>query len=118
VVDFDVAALYAALDVERQARGLSWAATARAIGSISASTLTGMQTRRVVEGDGVLQVLGWLGRSPESFVPGASDGALLPTVPAGGILRFDPQRIYDALNTRRVERNLDMAPGRERDRGF
>lgn len=84
MVDFDVAALYTAVDAERQA----------------------LRTRRVVEGDGVLQVLRWLGRSPESFVPGAVDGVGLPDPGPGRILRFDTELIYDALNTRRVERNL------------
>jgi len=106
VVDFDVAALYAAVDAERQARGLSWTDTARVIGSISTSTLKGLRTRRVVEGDGVLQILRWLRRSPESFVPGSVDGIGLPDPGPGDILRFDTELIYDALNTRRVEQNL------------
>ena len=88
-MEFDVDALYAALDAQRQARGLTWAGLAREINrqfervpvrAISVSTITGMRKRRVIEGDGVLQMLRWLGRTPESFVPDTKrppEGALV-----------------------------------------
>lgn len=122
VADFDVAALYAALDAARQARGLSWPELAGEISEvfsrslatpISPSTLTGMRNRTVVEGDGVLQMLLWLKRTPESFVPGyqESRGVSL-TLPSAGrdrILRFDAAAIHAALDARRVERGLTWA---------
>jgi len=52
--DFDVHALYAALDAQRQARGLSWAQVAREMSDrlertpvrpLSPSTLTGIRER-------------------------------------------------------------------------
>lgn len=120
--DFDVAALYAALDRARQTRGLSWPQLAREISDmfkgslatpISPSTLTGMRERRQIEGDGVLQMLRWLERTPESFVPGHNGSALdsltLPVVRPEQILRFDARAIYAALESRRVERGMTWA---------
>ena len=115
--DFDVDGLYAALDTERRARGLSWQQLARQISAqfgrtglspIAASTLRGMCTRRFVEGDGVLQALRWLNRTPESFVAGhtpASD-EVLPHVESDRILRFDASAIYKALDAQRATRGL------------
>ena len=116
--DFDVHALYQALDSARQARGLSWTQVAREIsglyadtpaGPISPSTLSGLRSRHEIEGDGVLQMLRWLHRTPESFVPGSTQMGLdaeLPPVGAHRILRFDAKSIYGALDARRVERAL------------
>ena len=115
--DFDVDALYAALDAERQSRGLSWQQVAQEISHqfeharatpISPSTLFGMRERRVIEGDGVLQMLRWLHRTPESFVPGqaAMENDTLPQVDAHQILRFDAKAIYEALNAQRSERGM------------
>jgi hypothetical protein len=118
VDDFDVDALYAALDEQRRARGLSWQGAAREISGafaltparpVSGSTLSGMLKRRVIEGDGVLQMLRWLDRAPESFVPGNGGGAPLPRVPADKILRFDTRAIYASLDARRRERGLTWA---------
>src|SRR5262245_63166427 len=113
--DFDVDALYAALDAERSARGMTWAELTRAINAqfkdvparpLSVSTVTGMRTRRALEADGVLQMLLWLGRAPESFIPGR-DGVsrpeeLLPRVGPDRILRFDSPALYAALDAQRV----------------
>jgi hypothetical protein len=116
--DFRLKALFEALDAERQARGLSWAQVMRQMkrsdrGSgrgMSPSTVTGIGTRTSAEGDGVLQMLRWLGRSPETFIPGyegsGRPAALLPDVPPDKILRFDTRKIYAALDAQRVERNL------------
>jgi hypothetical protein len=119
-MDFDVDALYAALDAQRQARGLTWAGLAREINGqfkrapvrlISVSTIAGMRKRRVIEGDGVLQMLRWLGRAPEEFVPGGArpTAAALPVVQQGQILRFDTAAIYAKLDARRRERGLTWA---------
>jgi transcriptional regulator with XRE-family HTH domain len=110
--EFDVDALAAALDAERRARGLTWAQLGRAIGEVSASTLSGLRERGTVEGDGVLQMLRWLGRTPESFLRGAAsasearDDAALPAAPPSGVLRFDARAIHDALEARRAERGM------------
>ena len=117
--DFDIEALYAALDAQRQARGISWQQVVREMNAlservparptISASTLTGMRNRAVIEGDGVLQMLRWLDRTPESFVPGhpvAAEAAKLPDVGPYQILRFDTGRLYAALDAQRRDRGM------------
>lgn len=116
--DFDVDALFTALDEQRRSRGLTWRAAAEEINAlfhqapgalgISASTLTGMRTKSAIEGDGVLQILIWLDRTPESFVPNRidTDGSPLPRVGPKRILRWDPAAIHAALEARRGERGL------------
>jgi hypothetical protein len=120
---FDLAAVYRALDEARGAKGLSWQALTQRINAqfsgvgvahpISASTVRGLRTRTVVEGDGVLQLLVWLGRSPESFVPdhplaGAPE-AMLPVVGPDRILRWDPPALHRAVDGRRDERRMTWA---------
>lgn len=113
--DFSLAALYAALDAQRRARGLTWSAATREINQrfersaaapLAVSTVTGTRTRAVAEGDGVLQMLLWLERTPESFLPGHPDdgGTRLPAVASDRILRFDTPAIHAALDARRAER--------------
>ena len=75
--DFDLHALAVALDKQREAAGLSWAGVVRELrGSdqgrgheLSASTLRGIGSRAIAEGDGVLQMLRWLKRSPGLSAP-------------------------------------------------
>ncbi|MFL6231734.1 MAG: hypothetical protein ACJ76N_01235 [Thermoanaerobaculia bacterium] len=114
-MDFDVEALYAALDVQRQARGLSWQQAVREINAlfertparpVSASTVTGMRGKTVIDGDGVLQMLRWLNRTPESFVPGSQEAAALPDAGPDRILRFDARKMYSALDAQRAERGM------------
>ena len=118
--DFDVAALHAALDRLRNERRMSWKAVAREVNRadercgvhpMSPSTISGLKKKRWgVEGDGVLQMLLWLDRTPESFVPGhpgaTHPDARLPVVKGDGILRFDVPRIYAMLDAQRRERRL------------
>ena len=68
--DFDVDGLHEAVDAKRRSLGMSWQQAARAISTpfrstpsrpISRSTLTGIRDRRVLEGNGDLQILQWLG---------------------------------------------------------
>jgi len=78
--DFNLRALYDALDAQRRSREMSWPAVTREINRfkteshpIATSTITGLQSKAVAEGDGILQMLRWLGRTPESFVPGVEE---------------------------------------------
>lgn len=64
---FDACALYAALDAQRQSRGMSWRQVALEIG-VSASTLTRTKQGGRMEVDGMLAMVRWLGRPAESFV--------------------------------------------------
>jgi hypothetical protein len=116
--DFNLAALYEALDTQRQVRGLTWQQALHEINvrsdrwpsgrPIARSTVAGLRTNAVAEGDGVLQMLRWLNRTPESFVPGceALDDHHLPDVPLDQILRFDTKTLHAALNAQRLARGL------------
>jgi hypothetical protein len=110
--------LYNAIDEQRTARGLTWRETMQQINvktgresihPISASTVTSLPTKAVAEGDGVLQMLRWLNRMPESFIPGYtadSDTLKLPPMPSDKVLRFDTVRLHAALNAQRIERGV------------
>lgn len=80
---------------------------------LSPSTVTRTRTGAVAEGDGVLQMLLWLNRTPESFIPGHSTSgavdAQLPDVPVDRVLRFDTRTLYAALDAQRVERHMTWA---------
>jgi hypothetical protein len=111
--------LYETLDERRQELGLTWQGLVREINApfqhvpsrpIATSTVTGMRTRRAVEGDVVLQVLRWLGRSPESLLPDHNGvkAALtaLPMIPPTQVLRFDTRRLHAALDAHRLALGL------------
>jgi hypothetical protein len=115
--DFDLRALYDALDEERRARGMSWAAVTREVNRfvtvlrpIATSTITGLKQKPAGEGDAILQMLLWLGRSPESFVPGVPDADAerfrLREMRRGLILRWDTKALHAALNAERQARGL------------
>ncbi len=115
--DFDLRALYEALDEQRRSRELSWAAAAREINRfkteghpIAASTITGLRTKAAGEGDGILQMLLWLGRTPESFVPGFekedAERFRLRVLGMEQILRWDPEALHSSLNAQRQDRGM------------
>jgi hypothetical protein len=118
-MDFDLASLYNAINEQREARGMNWQQVLREINGVSGrvqvhpisrSTVSGLRTKSVAEGDGVLQMIRWLKRTPESFVPGyeeaTSESFKLPEVPSGRILRFDTVKLHAVLDAQRVERRL------------
>ena len=118
--DFDLKALYQALDEQRSRRGLSWTGAAREISRslrpghpISTSTITGIKDRDSAEGDGILQMLIWLDRSPESFIAGfAGAGAERYRLPDPGenkVLRWDTRALHAAVDARRQELGLSWA---------
>lgn len=128
---FDIDALQDALEAERSARGLSWIALTAEINEpfkgtpsipISVTTIRNMHAKRSVTSAVVLQVLRWLGRTPESFLSGRQ---ALPvwdeTLPAGGpgrILRFDTEAMHAALNAERVRRSMTWKQGAMELPGF
>src|SRR5262245_30662659 len=108
--DFDLKALHDALDAQRRRRGLTWAQAVREINAvgpatprhpIAASTITGLPTKSVAEGAGVLQMLRWLGRAPETFVRNFPESKLsqdmLLQADQHEVLRFDTRKLHDAL---------------------
>jgi hypothetical protein len=120
--DFDVAALFKALDAQRRDRMLSWQGVARELWDlsatlnvrrndhpISASTLTGMANRRDTSCQHALFMLRWLDRTPESFMPGSTLDPSRAVLPRAGLdqrLRWDLQKLYTSLDTQRCERGL------------
>jgi hypothetical protein len=115
--DFDLRALYDAMDEQRLARQMSWGAVAEQVNRlrtsrrpIAASTITALKQRPVGEGDGILQMLLWLRRTPESFVPGIMDpGSEIfcrPQLSTTEILRWDTQALFAALDEQRRTRQL------------
>jgi uncharacterized protein YfiM (DUF2279 family) len=118
--DFSLRALYDALDEQRGARGLSWKQLADEVNRrrtslrpIAVSTITGLEHKPSGEGDGILQMLLWLRRTPESFVRGARDPKSScfcePQLTDGQILRWDTQALFEGLDARRRERSLTWA---------
>jgi hypothetical protein len=114
--DFDVVALSAALDARRRELGLTWRELAiqatsrpsrRSNRRISPSTFSGMSARSSVRDTVVLQALRWLGRTPESFVPGLGERPE-HALPGDGPGRpaLDTAAIYQAMNEVRAERGM------------
>ncbi|MBF6138094.1 helix-turn-helix transcriptional regulator [Nocardia otitidiscaviarum] len=68
----DVAVLRTALDVARQARGLSWRDLAAQAG-VSASTLTRLSKGHRPDVDGFAALVQWIGVPAERFMPGNPD---------------------------------------------
>lgn len=65
--DFDGDSFYAALDAQRQARGINWKKVAKESG-VSASTLTRMSQGRRPDVDSMAALMKWSGLAPESFI--------------------------------------------------
>jgi hypothetical protein len=129
--DFDMGALYAALDEQRRARGLTWAGATREINRpdarpvlhpISASSVTGTRHGRGGEGNIVLALLLWLDRTPESFVPDhpapVTPDTVLRPPPADKWLRWDVPALHAALDHRRRERGLTWKQVADEISGF
>lgn len=118
--DFDMNALYAALEARKHELGLTWTDLVSEIGApfqnckprlIRASNLRDLDNARFgVDAGIVLRILIWLGRSPESFVPGHPGAdrpdSQLPAAAAGELPSFDVTRIYAKLDTERERRRL------------
>ena len=64
---FDARSLHDALDEQRRDRLMSWTDIAKEIG-VSASTLRRTRDGGRMEVDGMLAMVGWLGRPVEDFV--------------------------------------------------
>jgi hypothetical protein len=114
--------MYAAMDAQRVARGLSWPQVARALWEqstvlnarrhdhpISPATLTGLAKRGDCTCQHALFILRWLGCPPESFLTNtATNGNDVALPPAGEDrrLRWDLAVVYEALNEHRQVRGL------------
>jgi hypothetical protein len=103
--------IYNAIEKRRLFLGISWSEAALQVSpktpggrSIALSTIKGLNNRKIVEGDGVLQMLLWLNKTPESFIVGFensnADCYKLPYVPEGRVLRWNTQALYLSLKDR------------------
>src|SRR5580700_2666597 len=77
---FDRPALYAALDAQRRARGISWQQVARETG-VAASTIVAIKRAGLMETDGMLAMVRWLGCTSEKFIPGSESQSVTQTPP-------------------------------------
>jgi hypothetical protein len=119
---FDVAALYSALDAQRNERGLSWSQVANELWQLSAelndrrrdhpispSTLTNMAKKPRISCQHALFMLRWLDRSPESFLEGATlDDPSFALPPAGSDrrLRWSLKILYATTDEKRRQEDL------------
>jgi hypothetical protein len=114
--DFDLVALSEALDARRAELCLTWQELAiqvtgrpsrRSDRRIAASTFKGMSQRGSVRDTVVLQAVRWLGRTPESFVPGLREAPEFPLPDDDtGRPALDTRAIYLAMDDKRVRREL------------
>ena len=116
---FEMKRLFEDLDRARCAQGMTWTEVMKEINRpfegtpsipISLSTVKGMAKKRSVTSAVVLQILGWLRRTPESFLSGSNSAPLerenLPLPEPGRILRFDTRAIHAAIDRERRARGL------------
>jgi hypothetical protein len=68
VLRFDTQALYAALNAQRQARGLSWAQAAAELPGFTSAMLTNLATGPLIGFPRVMLLTQWLGRPAAHFV--------------------------------------------------
>jgi hypothetical protein len=89
---------------------------------IALSTITALKEQPHGEGDGILQMLVWLRRTPESFTSGVADPRsacfVNPTPASGEILRWDTRALHAAIDARRRERESTWAETARELRGF
>ncbi len=120
--EFDIGALFEALDSQRRQRALTWQGVARQLWDqsaelnarrddhpISVSTLTGMAKRGGISCQHALFILRWLGRTPESFLSGPAADPVrtaLPFASSGQRLRWDLQELCQALDCERQKRGF------------
>lgn len=78
--DFDVIALWEALDAQRQSRDMTWGQVSKTIGWMSKSTMDRMRERGTATCNHVLPMIQWVGRTPESFTVDP-DGAVHEPLP-------------------------------------
>jgi hypothetical protein len=118
--EFDIDALFAALDERRLAEGLSWTGVANEIWQLSAelnekrrdhpiapATLSGMRKRGNTSCQHALFMLRWLGAAPEDFVASPRPGTVgvpLPVADSAHRLRWSLVALHKTLDHARTER--------------
>jgi transcriptional regulator with XRE-family HTH domain len=92
---FDLRALFEAVNVERERRGLSWAALSREIG-VASSTIRRYANADDAEADGVLATLQWLDATPEHYINGGNVAGTRLQHASEGHVRVDMQIVAEA----------------------
>jgi transcriptional regulator with XRE-family HTH domain len=94
---FDVSALYSALDAERMARSLNWKEVSAASG-VSASTLTRLSKGRRPDVDSLAALTAWVGIPADRFMASRRQpcGVASPLTQISTIIRDDPNLNPDA----------------------
>lgn len=111
--------IYEAMDKKRLSLNISWAdatyqisRTKKGEKSMAVSTITGLKTRKLVEGDGVLQILLWLEKAPESFINGFrhpnANCYKLPMPDRGQVLRWNTDALFEAVMKQCEEMNITL----------
>lgn len=102
--DFDYRGLWQAIEAERQARGLSPTALLKDIAWLSAGVLNKLEHGGGTTCQHVTGLLRWLGRSPESFMPGVSDKPEYAIPDVGHFaVRWSMPALWEAVDARRIE---------------
>jgi transcriptional regulator with XRE-family HTH domain len=92
--DFDVEALYAALDSQREAKKMNWKDVAAETG-VSASTLTRMAQAKSPDAKGLAALLVWSGFSADEFM-----------ATKGSAKRKEPETLAKITAVLRADRSL------------
>src|SRR5262245_33408786 len=85
--DFDVLALWKAVDEQRRERGMSWHGVTQALGWMAQDTIARMGERGTATCNHVLPMIQWVGRTPESFTVDP-EGAVHELLPSPGERRW------------------------------
>jgi hypothetical protein len=85
--DFDVIALWEAVDEQRRARDMSWHQVTKTLRWMSQDTIARMRTTGSSTCNHVLPMIQWVGRTPESFTVDP-DGAVHELLPDPGERRW------------------------------
>jgi len=90
-VFFDAEGFYAALDSQRESRGLTWKKVADEAG-VSASTLTRMAQQKRPDVDSLAKLSNWSGLNVDNYVTGSkkSSPKISPLTQVTTYLRADP----------------------------
>lgn len=106
-MSFDYRGLWEALERERVARGLSKKAMVDDIAWLSAGVIKKLEQGQPTSCQHATGLLRWLGRSPESFLPGVADKPdyLLPDVGPFAI-RWSMPALWKAVDAHREQNRL------------
>jgi hypothetical protein len=114
--DFDVRGLWDAIEAERRTRDITWRRVLEEMAvpgvrhPLSLSTIQNLRRLDTVTCQHALGMIGWLRRTPESFVPGLNRlDAPLPLGAPERLLRWDIPALASAVNAARQRRELTWA---------